>query len=608
MGPGNEVKRLALVIGNSAYTVSSPLKNPRNDANAVGKKLIDMGFEVRTELDATADRMIRAISEFTQALSEASEGGKQTAGVLFYAGHGVQVDGENYLLPVDAEVRNKLDLLHRAVGLQITLETLSSATKTCVVLLDCCRDNPLPRTFGGGTRGGTKSHGLANIQAPPGVYIAFATQPHFVALDGAGDNSPFTEGLLQFMDDPGKHVSDVIMDVRRVVYEKTGGQQVPWDHSALFDPFRFVAGDVTRLEGLSDEQRQRVLMEEAEAREASYWKVVQQSKDVGFIHSFVTQFPNSKFRAAALTRIDDLKSKTQFRRVARIFGIGVLALIGAWFFALWAMTKRLPDTNIAMGDIINSETGEPGFAGNYLACRLRCVFDRFDRPCVAFSFDRTPTAVELPKPASAPMSTKPGQVAVGREVAVDLPRCFPKYAADFYWNPSKTNSEPVDSEIMPSFFSKPPVPKESPYRMNWYRTLSGDPVEISDMLALGVGQFNDDEKTGRLSWSLDGGECQQACIDLAGKCKGFSYSSIANRCELYKGVRGVLRDPSTKLPVYMPATISACDDQNAALDIKTRESECPARMFWLQQQAPNRSPASGASSNGGPAQAEAPKK
>lgn len=587
MGPGTEVKRLALVIGNGAYTVAPPLKNPVNDANAIGRKLIDMGFDVRTEVDATAESMLRALSDFTQALVEAGQGGKATAGVLYYAGHGVQVDGENYLLPVDGVIRNKLDLLHRAVGLQIAMQTLSAVCKTCIVLLDCCRDNPLPRTFGGGTRSAAASHGLANVHAPPGVYVAFATQPHFVAVDGTGDNSPFAEGLLAYMASPGKHVSDVLMDVRRVVYEKTHGQQVPWDHSALFEPFRFVAGDVTRLEGLSDEERQRILAQEAEAREASYWQVVQNSKDVGFIHSFVTQFPNSKYRAAALARVDDLKSRSQFKRLARWFAAGTVLLIGLWLFSLWALTKPLPDTNIAMGDIVNAVDGEPGFEGSYLACRLRCVFERFDKPCIAFTYDRTP-----PAPVSRSQEATSSATGAGREIEVTPRRCFPKYAADFYWNPSETKSEPADSEIMPTYFVKAPEPRKTPYRMNWYRSLAGEPVDLADMLGRGDVAFSSDPKTGRVSWSLDAGQCQSTCIELGDKCRGFSYTSIANRCELFKSVRGVMRDQATGRPVFMPATISACDDPKAYVDPQTKEADCPPRTTW-QQQEPSRSPTPG---------------
>lgn len=567
MGPGTEVRRLALVIGNGAYNGASPLKNPRNDATAIGKKLVELGFEVRTEIDVDADKMVRAVSEFTRALAEAADGNKRTAAVFFYAGHGVQVDGENYLLPIDAEVRTKLDLQHRTIGLQLLLDALSSATRNAIVMLDCCRDNPLPRTLSG-TRSASKPHGLANVHAPPGVYVAFATQPHFVALDGTGDNSPFTEGLLQFMDDPGKHVSDVLMDVRRVVFDKTNGQQVPWDHSALFEPFRFVAGDVTKLEGLSDEARQRVLAEEASAREESYWKVVERSKDVGFIHSFVTQFPNSKYRAGALTRIDELKSRSQFWRWARLIGAAVAIAFVGWLVALYTMTRALPDTNIAMGDILNTD-GDAGYVDSFLGCRLRCVFNRFDQPCVAFSYDRSPVVAE----------TEPTKR-----------RCFPKHEASFYWTPSKTGTEPADTEIMPSFFSPRPQPKDSRFLLRWYRGLSGDPVEVPDVLGVVEREttVHADERTGRMHWTLPGGDCQQTCIDLGPKCRGFSYTSVANRCELFKGVRGVLRDLSNKRPVYMPATISGCDDPTAPVEFETKMSECPERTSWMQM-APARS-------------------
>ena len=248
-------------------------------------------------------------------------------------------------------------------------------------------------------------------------------------------------------------------------------------------------------------------------------------------------------------------------------GFAGVLLIG-WLTTLWALTKRLPDTNIAMGDIVNAD-GDIGFEGSYFACRLRCVFDRFDRSCVAFTYDKS---------------------VVPKEQEPQMRRCYPKYAAVFYWNPSKSGTEPTDSEIMPSLFKAPPVPKESPYLTRWYRGLAGEPVDVSDM----VSAFDNltvisDEKSGRQQWSLRGAECQQACIDLGGKCKGFSYTSIASRCELFKSVKGVLRDQSNGRPVYMPVTISGCDDPKAAIDPETKQSECPEKSSW-KQSAPVRSP------------------
>jgi len=249
--------------------------------------------------------------------------------------------------------------------------------------------------------------------------------------------------------------------------------------------------------------------------------------------------------------------------------VAVLAI--GYLTSLWALTKNMADTNIAMGDIVN-EDGDTGFVSSYLGCRLRCVFNRFDKPCVAFSYDRS----EVPK-----------------EQESNKRRCFPKYSAEFYWNPSKTGTEASDTEIMPTFFSKPPVPKESPYLMRWYRTIAGEPVDVVDVLSKSDDvTYIADPKTGRLQWSLQGGDCQQTCIDLGEKCKGFSFTAIANRCELFKSAKGVLRDLSTSRPVFMPATISGCDDPNAAIDPETKVSECPPRTTWLQQ-APSRAPIPG---------------
>lgn len=593
MAVDTKVRRLALVIGNGAYTGASKLKNPSNDATAIGKKLIDIGFEVRTEIDATGDKLLRAIGEFTRQLSEAQQQGMTTAAVLFYAGHGVQVDGENYLLPIDAEIQNKLDLQARTVGLHLVLEALGSVCPTNVVLLDCCRNNPLPRTLEPASRSLAAAQGLANVRAPKGVYVAFATQPHFVALDGAGSNSPFTEALLEHMDDPGQNVSDVLMDVRKAVYDKTSGQQIPWDHSALFEPFRFVAGDTSRLDGLSDEARARVLGEEAEAREESYWKIIPQTKDVAFIHSFVTQFPNSKYRAAALARIDSLKANSQWYRVLRLAGAGVAALLVLGLFTLYMLTKTLPDTNILMGDIINEERGEPGFEESYLGCRLRCVLDRFGRPCVAFSY------------SLIPIENKPD---------ADNRRCFPKYEAVFSFAPSKANSHPTTSELMPSFFRPAPVLQDSRFFLRSYRTLAGEPVDFADASRV-IDNFKQtvskvtDEPTGRTFWvPMASAQCQTACTDLGGICRGFSYFAPTLRCELFKSVKGILRDSLSGRHVFMPGTVSGCDDPNAAVDKETQQDDCLEATGGGFASSRTRTPAGAVAPGAVPAAVAPPKK
>ena len=550
--PDLKARRLALVIGNGAYKVVPALKNPPNDAAAISKKLTELGFEVQSEIDSASDRMVRAIGEFIQKLGEANGRGASVAAVIFYAGHGVQVEGENFLLPIDSEVRTRFDLQHRAVALDLVLEALSSAAHTSVVLLDCCRDNPIPRTLVPASRSaGGGAQGLANVRAPKGVFIAYATQPHFVALDGTGDNSPFTEALLQFIGSAGKSVSDVLMDVRRVVYETTKGQQIPWDHSALFEPFRFSAGDITKIGGLSEEDRQRVLQAEAEAREGSYWQVIQKSTDVSFIHSFVTQYPNSKYRADALARIDLLKAKAQWRRTSLWIGGMASALFLAFLSFLWFGKETLADTNILSGDIENQ--GLYGFENTLDGCRLRCVLDRFDRPCVAFSYDQSPD----------PSITN---------------RCYPKYEAVFFFKPSKYNAPKTVSEIMPHVLRSRPKPVETVFTTLPERLLIGEAIPANAVrnLLSSSSEPVEDLIEHRRFWQLrSGGECQKVCTDLPNVCKGFSYSRALSRCELFQAVKGLVRDSFNGRPVTVPGMLSACNDPNARSDAADQDPSKP---------------------------------
>lgn len=256
--------------------------------------------------------------------------------------------------------------------------------------------------------------------------------------------------------------------------------------------------------------------------------------------------------------------------------LAAMAILTPYATALWALTKVLPDTNIAMGDIVNSD-GDPGFDDSYLGCRLRCVLNRFSHPCVAFTYDKS---IDPPRPTPQ-ASTAQGTVR-GREVAVPRRRCFPKYAADFYWKPSSILSEPTDSEIMPTFFEKPPAPRQSPYRLHWFRTISGEPADANEVIAMvDTISYITDASTGRVSMALSGAQCMQTCIDLADKCRGFAFTSIASRCELFKSVKGVLRDASTTRPVFMPATMMGCDDPNAEVDPKTGYTDCPPKLSWM---------------------------
>ena len=220
-------QRIALVIGNSKYA-SAPLRNPVNDATAMAKKLREMGFEVILRSDVSQREMTRAISEFGQKLAHS-----RGVALFYYAGHGMQARGKNYLVPVDAEVTTEGSVSTESIDVERVLDQLTPA-RLSMVILDACRNNPFERRF----RSGAGS-GLAQIDAPAGTLIAYATAPGKVAQDGEGAHGTYTDALLRAIETPGLRVEDVFKQVRIRVIKATASQQIPWESSSLTGDFLF---------------------------------------------------------------------------------------------------------------------------------------------------------------------------------------------------------------------------------------------------------------------------------------------------------------------------------------------------------------------------------
>lgn len=221
-------RRTALVIGNSAYS-SGPLKNPVNDAADIAAMLKKLGFTVTLKKDAKLQDMDEAIEAFGNNLKR---GG---VGLFYYAGHGVQVNGTNYLLPIGAKINKEADVKYQAIDANRILDEMATANNGLnIVMLDACRDNPFARSFRNATRG------LAIVSsAPSGTFISYSTSPGNVARDGDGRNSPYTAALLQYMQAPGLTISDVFINVRTKLKRETG--QVPWELSSLEGRFYFTS-------------------------------------------------------------------------------------------------------------------------------------------------------------------------------------------------------------------------------------------------------------------------------------------------------------------------------------------------------------------------------
>jgi uncharacterized caspase-like protein len=224
---GSSERRTALVIGNSNYT-SSPLKNPANDARDMAKTLEELGFTVIHKENAGLREMEKAVSDFEKQLRQ---GG---AGLFYYAGHGIQVKGSNYLIPTDAEIETESDVRYKAMDAGQVLGKMEDAGNGLnIVILDACRNNPFGRSFR------SAQQGLAQMDAPAGSVVIFATGPNSVAADGSGRNGVFTKHLLTHIKTPGMKIEEVVKNVRRGVAQDTGNKQIPWEHSSLMGDFYF---------------------------------------------------------------------------------------------------------------------------------------------------------------------------------------------------------------------------------------------------------------------------------------------------------------------------------------------------------------------------------
>jgi hypothetical protein len=222
-------KRIALVVGNANYKVR-PLKNSGNDADDVSRSLKATGFEVIDVRDATLPQMRSAVRQFGDRLVN------NDVGLVYYSGHGVEVKGRNYFIPVNADIQREDEIADQGLDVSLILEKMSTAGKGVnILIVDACRDDPFGRSFR------SSSRGLAQMDAPRGTIIAYATSPGKVASDGdpRERNSPYTKHLVKAMQSPNKPIEQVFKEVRRAVQDETKNQQTPWENTSLSGDFFF---------------------------------------------------------------------------------------------------------------------------------------------------------------------------------------------------------------------------------------------------------------------------------------------------------------------------------------------------------------------------------
>jgi len=235
--------RIALVIGNANYSDEMKLANPKKDAELIGTTLKKLGFEVILVTDAAQKPMQRAIVDFGDRLAKA---GPDAVALFYYAGHGLQLGGQNYLVPTDADISREVDVEIDGVSADLVLKQMAYAdSRVNIMILDACRNNPLARDF----RSIAASQGFAEIRTKPkGTFISYSTAPGEVAVDGNGAHSPFAEALASAMQLPGLDLPEVFQRVREHVLAATEERQTPWDSSSLVKSFYFIPPATDRAE------------------------------------------------------------------------------------------------------------------------------------------------------------------------------------------------------------------------------------------------------------------------------------------------------------------------------------------------------------------------
>ncbi len=298
-------KRVAFVVGNGAYKNVAPLPNPAFDAKSMAKVLRNVGFDVVEGTNLTRDKMTERLLEFGKKAEGAD------VALFFYAGHGIALNGTNYLLPVDADIKSEMDVkLGNAVNVDVTLEQTMADAKVKLVFLDACRDNPFASKIKSNspTRSLSVQQGLAEMKSGEGTLIAFATGPGQTALDGeVGTNSPFTRTLMANIAAPGVEIQQAMTKVRAQVNEETNKNQLPWGHTNLIGSVYLNPAPAAPGAVVEAPNTPAVTTGPVSEVELEFWRSIKDSNKPEELNAYLTNYPNGTFKSLALARIASLQ-------------------------------------------------------------------------------------------------------------------------------------------------------------------------------------------------------------------------------------------------------------------------------------------------------------
>lgn len=394
-------KRIALVIGNSHYLGAPALKNPVNDARDMARALRELGFEVIDAYDVGQRDMNRAIVRFGGKLNGDS------VALFYYAGHGMQVRGKNYLLPIDAEIATENAVRAETVDVDSVLDQLT-ASPLNIVILDACRNNPFERRWR--SMGG----GLAQMDAPQGTLIAYATAPGKTAADGEGRNGLYTQELLKAMQEPGVAIEQMFKRVRTQVGRLSGNQQTPWESSSLTGDFYFLQSPPSSSPQVFPLPQTTPNAAVREKMEFEIWQLVQARPSTDAYEDYLRKFPDGQYADRARLEIARLNPpKAPLAPLANLVQGALTRTIGngrRWLIVvqepncsyckrLEAELERLHDITIHTHVIAYSPQAamkldailcNPNPAATWVDWMVREVEPQYHPPCKKLAQEQTP--------------------------------------------------------------------------------------------------------------------------------------------------------------------------------------------------------------------------
>jgi hypothetical protein len=461
--------RVALVIGESAYRAVTPLPNPANDATAMSQLLRDSGFDVTTAPDLSQKEMNEKFGDFAAKIAAK---GPDTVALVFYAGHGMQIDGENYLVPVDVDPKRETDIPLQAVRLNDVLNMLNSVpSKMRILLLDACRNNPFPdinRTAG---------RGLALVDAKtgiPGTFLSYSTSPGAEAEDGNGVDSPYTTALLMAAREPGVPIEQAFKRVRVAVNKVTEGRQTPWDSSSLTEDFRFIAG--TGVDSANAGPRPVAIK-----RSTEEWRRQLQGKPVEAAHEIIVADGSTE----------------AYEAFVALFTQGPLAVEAqAWL----DLHRRMVAWNEAV--LINTAASYRGFLAEYpqsdlTATAYRLIERLNNRPSIAPAVTAAASSNAPAAPVSIPQGgastpNQPTNVALGPTCPCSAPS-LPIRKIDTPPTKKRESDPPKRASSQPARPRDPNgdvvVYRRPPPMQDYYDAAPPPPVGIGVGIGIGGGGF-----------------------------------------------------------------------------------------------------------------------